>query len=218
MGKYLRCILSEERQQEVIYMNHSKTQRLTGLALFTAVIVVLQIVSTLLIHFGLFSITFALIPIVVGAALYGPSAGAYLGAVFSLVALVASITGADPGGAIFWNAQPFFTVLTIMVKGSVAGLAAGAVYRALEGKNQLAAVIVAAIVCPLVNTGIFLLAVFTLFHDLLVQLAGGTNVFVFALTGMVGINFLVEFAVNLVLSPVVARIINARRAMPTGKR
>lgn len=210
MGKYLRCILREERQQEVIYMNHSKTQRLTGLALFTAIVVVLQLISTF-VKFGPFSITLTLVPIVVGAALYGPGAGAYLGGVFGLVATIASITGADTGGLMFWTTQPFFTVITIMLKGILAGLVAGAVYRALEGKSPIAAAIVSAVVCPLVNTGIFLLAVFTLFNGLLVQLAGGTNVFVFALTGMVGVNFLVEFAVNLVLSPVIVRIIAIRR-------
>ena len=193
-------------------MNHSKTQRLTGLALFTAIIVVLQIISTF-VKFGPFSITLTLVPIVVGAAIYGPKAGAYLGGVFGLVAVIASITGMDPGGATFWAAQPLFTVLTILVKGCLAGLVSGLVYRALERRNGVAAAIVAAIVCPLVNTGIFVLAVFTLFHELLVSMAGGTDLLFFVMVAMVGVNFLVEFAVNLVVSPVIVRIIDARRRM-----
>ena len=59
-----------------------KTQRMVGLAIFTAIIIVLQLVSTF-IKFGPFSITLAMIPIVVGAAVYGAGAGAYLGGVFS---------------------------------------------------------------------------------------------------------------------------------------
>ena len=67
----------------------------------------------------------------------------------------------------------------------------------------------AAILCPVVNTGIFLLGTFTLFYDLLLTMAGGTNVIVFALTGLLGWNFIVEFLVSLVLGPVIVRIVNA---------
>lgn len=188
-------------------MDHSKTRRLTELALFTAIVVVLQVISTL-VKFGPFSITLTLVPIVVGAAIYGPKTGAYLGGVFGLVATVASITGMDPGGALYWNAQPFFTVLVIMAKGILAGLIAGLIYQALK-KHQTAAAVVAAILCPVVNTGIFLLGTFTLFYDLLLTMAGGTNVIVFALTGLLGWNFIVEFLVSLVLGPVIVRIVNA---------
>ena len=82
-----------------------KTQRMVGLAIFTAIIIVLQLVSTF-IKFGPFSITLAMIPIVVGAAVYGAGAGAYLGGVFSVVVLICCVTGADPGGAVVWNANP----------------------------------------------------------------------------------------------------------------
>lgn len=192
-------------------MDHSKTRRLTELALFTAIVVVLQVISTL-VKFGPFSITLTLVPIVVGAAIYGPKTGAYLGGVFGLVATVASITGMDPGGALYWNAQPLFTVLVIMAKGILAGLAAGFAYQALK-KHQTAAAVVAAILCPVVNTGIFLLGTFTLFYDLLLTMAGGTNVIVFALTGLLGWNFVVEFLVSLVLGPVVVRIVNAHGSL-----
>ena len=48
-----------------------KTRRLTGLALMTAIIVVLQVVASF-VKFGPFTITLALAPILIGAALYGP--------------------------------------------------------------------------------------------------------------------------------------------------
>ena len=61
-----------------------KTRRLTGLALLTAIIVVLQIVASF-IKFGPFSITLALAPIIIGAALYGPKAGAIAAGIVSPV-------------------------------------------------------------------------------------------------------------------------------------
>ena len=101
-----------------------KTQRMVGLAIFTAIIIVLQLVSTF-IKFGPFSITLAMIPIVVGAAVYGAGAGAYLGGVFSVVVLICCVTGADPGGAVVWNANPFLCIVVCMAKGIAAGRAGG---------------------------------------------------------------------------------------------
>mgnify|MGYP000475408480 CR=1 FL=1 len=91
-----------------------KTRRLTGLALMTAIIVVLQVVASF-VKFGPFTITLALAPILIGAALYGPKAGACLGGVFGAVVLLACILGWDPGGAILWNANPFLTALVCLV-------------------------------------------------------------------------------------------------------
>ena len=71
-----------------------KTRRLTGLALLTAIVAVLQVVATF-IKFGPFPITLALAPIIIGAALFGPKAGAYLGGVFGFVVLLACIMGWD---------------------------------------------------------------------------------------------------------------------------
>ena len=209
--------MSEEREQEVFHMimNHSKTQRMTGLALFTGIIVVLQVIGTF-VKFGPFSITLTLIPIVVGAALYGPKSGAYLGGVFGFVVLVACIFGWDMGGAVLWNAQPLLTAVVCLGKGVLAGLAAGDVYRALSRRSTTAAAISAAVVSPVVNTGLFLLALYFLFYDVLVSWAtgAGADIATYILTGLVGVNFVLELGVNMVLSPVVVRIIHARKAMP----
>ena len=210
--------MSEEREQEVFHMimNHSKTQRMTGLALFTGIIVVLQVIGTF-VKFGPFSITLTLIPIVVGAAIYGPKSGAYLGGVFGFVVLVACIFGWDMGGAVLWNAQPLLTAVVCLGKGVLAGLAAGDVYRALSRRSTTAAAISAAVVSPVVNTGLFLLALYFLFYDVLVSWAtgAGADIATYILTGLVGVTFVLELGVNMVLSPVVVRIIHARKAMPT---
>lgn len=185
-----------------------KTRRLTGLALLTAIIVVLQVVATF-IKFGPFPITLALAPIIVGAALYGPKSGAYLGGVFGVVVLLACIMGWDAGGSVLWNANPFLTAVICLAKGALSGLCAGAVYRALSATPLLGS-IAAGIVSPVVNTGLFCLCLALLFHDILVAWAGGTEVFYYILFGLTGINFLVELAVNLVLSTVIVRVVSAR--------
>lgn len=200
----------------------SKTRRLTGLALFTALVVILQLVATLITRFTPLpvSITLTLIPIVVGAAVYGPKSGAYLGGVFGVVVLIACIFNLDLGGAILWNAQPFLTVLVCLGKGILAGLAAGGMFCLVSKKNTTVATILAAIVSPVVNTGLFLLALFFLYHDVLVTWAtdSGADIATYIITGLVGVNFLLELGVNVVLSPVIVRVIKARGSAPARPR
>ena len=80
------------------YTTSKKTRKMVSFAMLTAIIIALQIVCTF-IKFGPFSITLALAPIIVGAAIYGVGAGAYLGAVMGLVIFVTGLMGLD-GGAV----------------------------------------------------------------------------------------------------------------------
>jgi len=182
--------------------------RLTGLAILTAIIIVLQIFTTF-VKFGPFSITLALIPMVVGAAMFGVGAGAYLGAVLGVIVTVMCITGGDPGGAMVWAANPFMCAVMCILKTALAGLCAGAVYHALSRRNRYLAVLLAAIVAPIVNTGTFIIAMLLFFRDLLAVWAGGSDLLTYIIVGIVGVNFLVEFGVNIVLTPVVVKIIDA---------
>ncbi|MPM29011.1 hypothetical protein SDC9_75549 [bioreactor metagenome] len=182
------------------------TRRLVGMSIFTAMVVVLQIFATF-VKFGPFSITLALAPIVVGAALYGPKAGAWLGAAFGAVVLIMCIVAADIGGSILWNVNPAVTAILCIVKGCAAGYISGLVYKALSGKSVTFRVIAAALCSPIVNTGIFVLAMVLFYRDTLTQWAGGSDLFIYVFATLIGVNFLVELLVNTALAPVIARII-----------
>ena len=177
-------------------------RRLTGMAMLSAIVVVLQLVGSF-IRLGPVSVSLVLVPIAVAAALYGPAAGAVVGGVFSVVVLL------QPDTAFFYNLSMAGTVVTVLFKGILAGLLAGLVYRAMEEKNSLAAVILAALICPLVNTGLFLLGCRLFFWKGLTELAGGANTFAYVITTMIGFNFLAELAVNLICVPVIQRIVKA---------
>ena len=180
------------------------TRQLTLGAMLTALVVVLQLLGSF-VRFGPFSISLVLIPIVIGAATCGPYIGAWLGLVFGAVVLISG------DAALFLQFNAFATVLIVLVKGTLSGLAAGFVYKALEKVNFYLAVIVAAIVCPLVNTGVFLLGCALFFMELLSAWAGGGDVVTYMFVGLVGFNFLFEMAFNLVLAPVVVRLLNIRK-------
>ena len=183
------------------------TRKLTGLALLTAVVVILQFLGAF-IRFGPFSISLVLIPIVVGAALYGIWAGAWLGFVFGLVVLLSG------DAAAFLVISPIGTILVVLLKGALAGLCAGAVYKALQKVNETVAVIVAAVVAPVVNTGIFLLGCLVFFLPTVTEWSvamGFENVGTYMILGLVGGNFLFELLFNVVLSPVILRLIRIAR-------
>lgn len=188
----------------------SNTYRLTGLGILTAIVIVLQVFTTF-VRFGPFSITLALIPIVVGAAMYGKGAGAYLGAVFSVVVVIMCMTGGDLGGAMVWAANPFMCVIMCMLKGTMAGFMAGLMYQLVSPQNHLFGVIVAALISPIVNTGIFIIGMLMFFKDTLAAWAGGSDLFTYIILGLTGVNFLIELGVNIILSPIVVKIVDAVR-------
>ena len=180
---------------------------LAGMGALTAIVIVLQYLGSF-IRFGIFSISLVLIPIVIGAALYGAWAGAWLGFVFGVVVL------ASGDAAAFLAINIPGTVLTVLLKGTAAGLISGLLFRAVKEKNRLAAVIAAAIACPVVNTGIFLLGCRLFFMDTINEWALGAgfeSAGAFMIIGLVGANFLMELLVNVVASPVVLRIISIIR-------
>ena len=181
-------------------MKNTKTMRMVGIALMSAIVVVLQLVGSF-IHFGPVSVSLVLIPIVVGAAMYGPAAGAILGGVFGIVVLT------QPDTAAFFGISVFGTVLTVMAKGILAGLLSGLVYRAFGKKNAMLGVLLAAMTCPIVNTGLFVVGSRLFFWDMIEPLGGA----VFLFTGMIGINFFTELGANMLCAPVIVRILNAAK-------
>ena len=189
---------------------NEKTRRLTGLALMTAIIVVLQVVASF-VKFGPFSITLALAPIIIGAALYGAGAGAWLGAVFGVVVLIACVAGWDMGGNILFTANPLLTAALCIVKGAAAGWVSGLVFRGLSSRSPMGASIIAGIVCPVVNTGIFCVGLAVFFYDTLVAWAGGSDLIYYIIFVLTGVNFVLELAINLVLSTVIVRVVGSRK-------
>ena len=186
-----------------------KTQKIVGMALFAAIVIVLQLVGSF-IKFGMFSVSLVLLPIVVGAAIYGVSAGAWLGFVFAVAVLISG------DAAAFLAVSPIGTVITVVLKGVLAGFFAGLTYRALSGVNKILAVFVSAIVCPIVNTGVFLMGCSVFFMELIsewaVGLGFGTDVVRYMFIGLAGGNFLFEMLFNIVLCPIIVRLITFKKA------
>ncbi len=179
----------------------TNVQRLTFLALMTALVVVLQLYVR--IPIGMFSINMSLVPIVIGAAMLGPMAGGWLG----LVSAVTILLSGD--AAPFWAVNQIGTVVTVIAKGILSGWVSGVIYKLVEKKSSLAAIISSSFACPIVNTGAFTLLGFVFFFNKFMGEAAneGKNVMLYFIIVYIGWNFVIEVVTTTLLSPVVHRIV-----------
>ena len=115
------------------------TRKLVTLAIFTAIVAVLQLMGVA-IRFGTFAVSMVGVPVILGGALMGPAAGAWLGLVFGITVLVSG------DAALFFAWDPVATVVIVLLKGTLAGFAASALYQILERKSGFLAVLAAAII------------------------------------------------------------------------
>lgn len=185
---------------------NTKIQKLTLGAILTALVIVLQCMGQF-IRFGPFSISLVLLPIVIGAAMCGTAISTWLGFVFGVVVLFTD-------AAAFLAISVPGTVITVILKGMLCGFVAGLVYNLVSKKNKYAAVVSAAVVCPIVNTGIFLLGCVLFFFETIEGwglAAGFSSAAEYMFLGLAGGNFLVELAINIILCPTVVRLLNIKK-------
>lgn len=190
-------------------MKHTATLRLTRLALFTAIILVLAYTPLGYIHIFALEITPIMIPVTVGAILLGPVDGAILGTVFGLTSF-STCFGASPFGATLLAVNPIFTFLSCVITRMLAGWLTGLIFRALHrAKPGNLAFGVAALLGPVLNTTFFMGSLVLFFYNTdyiqgFVTALGATNPFMFVLL-FVGVQGLIEAAVGFVVSGLLSR-------------
>lgn len=172
---------------------------MTGTAVLTALVIVFQFIGNNISVNGV-SLNFSLLPVTIGALMYGPLVGGFLGLVTGVIIL--------PGAGAFLAFSPFGTIVVCLVKTTVAGLLAGFAFRFFMKKAPIAGVFVCSIIVPLVNTALFILGCFTIFSGLMQDWAGSPDqVIGYVFVGLIGFNFIFELIVALVLTPSVIFII-----------
>ena len=179
--------------------NFFSAKNVTTLAILLALVIVLQAFGGSF-TIGAVTLNFTLIPLVLGAILLGPWAGAFLGVASGIVVLVQVIVAPAGFYFIIWSNSPVVTTLICLVKTTVAGFVAGWLFEILQKKNLYAAIFVASGVVPVLNTSLFVLGCLCM-GDTIALMANGQNVFTFILVGLVTFNFFAELAVNLLVAP-----------------
>ena len=176
------------------------------LGVLLALVIVLQAVGGTIV-IGPVQLNFTLIPIALGAILFGVWGGALLGFACGIVVLIQVIVGTVPFYAVIWNGSPVVTTFTCVLKTTVAGAVAGLVYGVVAKKNKLAATFVAAGLVPVVNTILFVLGCLCMPNTIQSINSEGVNLFVFILVSIVTFNFFIEFALNVLLAPAIHRVV-----------
>ena len=115
--------------------NFFSAKNVTTLAILLALVIVLQAFGGSF-TIGAVTLNFTLIPLVLGAILLGPWAGAFLGLASGIVVLVQVIIAPAGFYFIIWSNSPVITTLICLVKTTVAGFVAGWLFEILEKKNR----------------------------------------------------------------------------------
>ena len=191
-------------------MKKDSVKKITGVAVLIAIEIVLQVIGNY-VSLGPISLNLALIPIALGAILFGPLAGALLGLFNGIVVLFAPSTQ-----ALFMTYAPVGTVFTCLLKCTIAGLVSGLVYKLIHKKNDLVAVIVASLLVPVINTGLFALASMTIVSAAVKEVqklaeATSMNYYTFLFLIVIGWNFIFEFGITAFLSPTIYKVIKIVR-------
>lgn len=193
-------------------MKNRKAIRLTQLALFVALELVLTYTPLGYLSVPGLSITFLMVPVVLGAILLGPLEGAVLGGVFGLTSFVQCF-GASPFGAALLAINPVATFVVCFVPRVLAGWLPGllfkAWYRGGDTRHPNLVFGASALLGSVLNTLLFMSGLLVCFFstDYLQTMAQGmgtANPFVFAAL-FVGVQGLIEAAVCCVLATVLCR-------------
>lgn len=168
------------------------------LGVLLALVIVLQVFGLTITMPGGTSMSFVLVPIILGGMLLGPVAGTFLGLVFGIITIF------DPLAIMLMGYTPVITVLTVVLKGICAGLVPSLLFKLISSKNKYLAAYVAAIAGPVCNTGIFFLGCL-LMQEALVACVGTAF---WAFISLIMINFAIELAVNIVLAPAIYTVDN----------
>lgn len=181
-------------------------QEIAGVGVLLALVIVLQVFGGT-ISIGVVQLNFTLIPIVLGAIIYGALVGAFLGFVCGAIILIQVISGVVPFYVLIWTNDPIVTTLVCLLKTTVAGFVAGLIYNVIAKKNGLVAMFVASAIVPVINTLIFVLGCLLMFNSVY-TLNGTQNILVYILVSIVTFNFFIELGINLLVSPALCKVVD----------
>ncbi len=185
--------VQQQREQK-----HHKTLKLVETAMLAAIVVLMSFTPIGYLKVGALSITFIMIPVVIGGITVGPAAGAVLGAIWGATSFWQCF-GMDAFGTTLLSLNPVGTFITCVVARILAGWLAGLIYMAISKIGPKARIIgcpIASLSVALINTTLFMGSLVAFFWNTdyiggFKDLLGKTNVLGFILA-FVGVNGAIE--------------------------
>lgn len=190
---------------------NSQVLAMTELAILAAVIVVMAFTPLGYLKTAGLEITFITIPVIVGAIVLGPKAGAFLGGVFGVTSFLQVVFGLSPFGVMLMGISPIRCFMVCVPTRILMGLCTGLVWNLWKNKS-IAAYSVTSLSGALLNTLFFMSTLIALFWntDVIQGIAdslGTTGVLAFVVA-FVGVNGLVEAICCFALAGTVAKAVN----------
>ena len=184
---------------------------MTQIAVLIAIIFLMAFtpIGYLPINAGL-KVTLIPVPVVIGAIILGPVAGAVLGTMFGIRSFLQCF-GAEPFGTALFAISPVRTFILCMIPRILMGVLCGLVFKALFSidKTKLVSYGVANLCGPLLNTILFMSSLWILFKNTepIKDLANsfGAKGFWGFIIASVGINALIEASVCLIIGTAISK-------------
>lgn len=189
-------------------MKNKHLLAMVKLAMLVALLMIFCFTPIGFLKIGIVEITFNMIPVVIGAIVIGPAAGAFLGALFGAASFWQCF-GQSTFGTLLFGVNPFFTVLICFVPRILAGLLPGLIFRAMTNKkDNIAAYFVSAAVGSLTNTVLFVGGFCLLFKDTMLGMASdnGLSPLAFIATAFL-LNASVELVANTAIVAAVSKAV-----------
>ena len=189
-------------------MSKTNLFKMTLIALFIAIMLVMNFTPVGYITTGLFSITLMTIPVALGAACTGIEGGTLLGFVFGLTSFLQAFGIGfmiDPMASTLFSESPLAYTVTCFVPRIAVGILSALIFRIFKKKNKIGipAFALSAASVPLLNTLLFM-SFYAIFYKN--SVLGGASVMAVVFSAFT-INFVVEFAVTLIAGVTINKIV-----------
>lgn len=186
-------------------LNHSKIVSLTTLGVLAALIVVMTFTPLGYLKVGALSITFLMIPVVIGAIIVGPVGGAVLGGVFGLTSFIQCF-GMDAFGTALADINVFYCAIMCFVSRILAGFLAGVVFRLVDkiDKSRVVSFGAASLTGALLNTVFFVFFLIVLFGRTEFVKSFGDSV-IAIIAALVSVNSIIESVVCLFVGAAISK-------------
>lgn len=186
-------------------MKNKHLLAMVKLAMLVALLMIFCFTPIGFLKIGIVEITFNMIPVVIGAIVIGPAAGAFLGALFGAASFWQCF-GQSTFGTLLFGVNPFFTLLICFVPRILAGLLPGLIFRAMtKKKDNITAYFVSAAVGSLTNTVLFVGGFCLLFKDTMLGMASDNGLSPLA---FIATAFLLNAAVELVANTAIVAAVS----------
>lgn len=191
-------------------MRDKKTVKMVQMAILIAIILLMSFTPIGFIKTGGLEIQLIMIPVVVGAMVLGPAAGAVCGFVFGLMSFIQCF-GLSAFGAVLLGINPFFTFLVCVPTRILAGYLAGLIVKLLKkvDKTNIVSYFVGGLAGAVFNTVLFMTTLMICFSNTeYIQSLNSSNMKVLPFAvALVTINGFLEWPVTCIAGGIVSKAV-----------